>query len=263
MNCSVISEAVESDRTMFNHICGNERNEEARTTEKMEFTNDIGMNFKLIPAGELNMGSRGWKDSQPCHRVFIAKPFFIGTYPVTQWEWETIMGYNPSHFKGDERPVEMVSWRDCKTFIDYLNMLEDTGGYRLPSEAEWEYACRAGATTSRYFGNGESLLHEYAVFRAVSGNQPQSVATRKPNDFGLFDMHGNVAEWCQGHYRPYSQDGSIDSLDSGEIADGDLRVLRGGSFRDPSSRVRSAAREKDRPSTRNNTVGFRVARSYL
>jgi len=136
-------------------------------------------------------------------------------------------------------------------------------GYRLPTEAEWEYACRAGATTSRYFGNGESLLHEYAVFRAVSGNQPQSVATRKPNDFGLFDMHGNVAEWCQGHYRPYSQDGSIDSLDSGEIADGDLRVLRGGSFRDPSSRVRSAAREKDRPSTRNNTVGFRVARSYL
>jgi formylglycine-generating enzyme required for sulfatase activity len=146
---------------------------------------------------------------------------------------------------------------------DYLNLR----GYRLPTEAEWEYACRAGATTSRYFGNGESLLNEYAVFRAVSGHQPLPVGTRMPNDFGLFDMHGNVSEWCQDRYRLYSQDDAItsraDSPDGDEIADDDLRVLRGGCFRDSPSRVRSAARDKDRPGTRNDTVGFRVARGYL
>ena len=92
MSSSIISGVEVSDRTMFDHICGNERNNEERITEKMEFDNDIGMNFKLIPAGELNMGSMGWKDSLPCHRVSITRPFYIGTYPVTQWEWEAVMG---------------------------------------------------------------------------------------------------------------------------------------------------------------------------
>jgi formylglycine-generating enzyme required for sulfatase activity len=136
-------------------------------------------------------------------------------------------------------------------------------GYRLPTEAEWEYACRAGATTSRCYGDGDSVLHQYAVFRAVAGHQPLLVGTRKPNDFGLFDMHGNAAEWCQDRYQPYSQDDAADSRQNGEITDSVFRVLRGGSFRDGPSRIRSAAREKDWPGTRNDTVGFRVACSYL
>jgi len=120
------------------------------------FKNDIGMIFKKIPAGKFNMGSDGWEDTRPSHSVKIAEPVYIGAFPVTQWQWEVIMGDNPSRFKGEERPVEMVSWRGCETFIANLNMLEGTDKYRLPTEAEWEYACRAGDSRDYFFNR---VLH--------------------------------------------------------------------------------------------------------
>ena len=143
----------------------------------------------------------------------------------------------------------------------------EAGGYRLPTEAQWEYACRAGSGAEYAFGADAGALGDHAWYAANAGKKTHPVGKKKPNAWGLFDMHGNVAEWCQDRYGLYSQDDAItsraNSQDGDEIADDDLRVLRGGSFRDPPSRVRSAARDKDRPGTRNDTVGFRVARGYL
>lgn len=145
-----------------------------------------------------------------------------------------------------------------KVAPDYLYLR----GYRLPTEAEWEYACRARATTTWYFGSMEIHLEQYAVFNVADAGQPLRVGIRKPNDFGLFDMHGNVTEWCQGLYGPYPDVREAQSAAEEAVADDRLRVLRGGSFNDPPSGVRCAARQKDPPGTRSATIGFRVARSY-
>jgi formylglycine-generating enzyme required for sulfatase activity len=138
-------------------------------------------------------------------------------------------------------------------------------GYRLPTEAEWEFACRAGTASSRFFGTAERYLEYYAVFDAVSSVQPLPVGLRKPNDFGLFDMLGNAAEWCQDVYRPYRRSDAgqaTDARDDGTIRDRDARVLRGGCFADPPALIRCAARDKEMPASRNPRVGFRVARGY-
>ena len=260
MSSSIISGVEVSDRTMFDHICGNERNNEERITEKMEFDNDIGMNFKLIPAGELNMGSMGWKDSLPCHRVSITRPFYIGTYPVTQWEWEAVMGYNPSHFKGDERPVEMVSWRDCKMFIDYLNLLEDTDGYRLPSEVEWEYACRAGDPMDYYFNNDNDVLDRYAWFRNNSDSRTHDVGKKKTNKIGLHDMLGNVWEWCEDNWHENYY--GAPHTNKPWLGKGDLsRVDRGGSWESSEEKCTSTCRDWNVPLDHAPYLGFRLVLS--
>jgi formylglycine-generating enzyme required for sulfatase activity len=142
----------------------------------------------------------------------------------------------------------------------------DLSGYRLPSEAEWEYACRAGAITAYYYGMPASSLAEYAILQDASDARLAAVGRRKPNDFGLFDMHGNVAEWCLDRYLSYPPGDGLQATGAGAdgetIRDNDLRVLRGGSYRDESSRLRSAARAQDRSTSRSHHVGFRVARSY-
>ena len=133
-------------------------------------------------------------------------------------------------------------------------------GYRLPTEAEWEYACRAGTTTAHYFGRDESQLAEYAVFVESSDRRAMGVGMRKPNDYGLFDMHGNASEWCHDRYRLASTTYIIDSFSP--IPGREPRVVRGGSFQDGALRTRSAARGYRLPGDRNATIGFRVARSY-
>jgi formylglycine-generating enzyme required for sulfatase activity len=133
----------------------------SKNSSRIDFTNTIGMDFVEIPAGEFMMGS-GYNWAWPVHKVVINQPYYLGKYEVTQEQWIKVMGYNPSYFDGSTNPVEQVSWNDTQEFVKRLNEMEGTDKYRLPSEAEWEYACRAGSTTSYSFGNKVSDLDKYA-----------------------------------------------------------------------------------------------------
>jgi formylglycine-generating enzyme required for sulfatase activity len=165
-------------------------------------TNAFDMEFVWIPAGEFQMGSSdGYDNERPVHTVHIKEPFFMTKYPVTQGQWEAVMGNDPSHFKGDpQRPVENVSWHDVQAFLQALNQKEAGNAYRLPTEAEWEYACRASTTTAYSFGDDASQLGEYAWYEENSQERTHSVGQKKPNAWGLYDMHGNVWEWVQDCY---------------------------------------------------------------
>src|SRR5205085_11701074 len=166
-----------------------------------------GVEFVWILAGSFMMGSEnGDSDEKPAHRVTISEGFYMGKYEVTQAQWQAVMGNNPSNFKGcDNCPVEQVSWDDAVSFIAKLNAQNDGYTYRLPTEAEWEYACRAGTTTA--FAFGDSLSSEQANFdgdypyggapKGVYRQKTTSVGRFQPNAWGLYDMHGNVWEWCE------------------------------------------------------------------
>jgi formylglycine-generating enzyme required for sulfatase activity len=197
------------------------------------YTNSIGMEFALIPAGEFLMGSDKGKDPEahddetPLHRVTISRPFYLGKYAVTQAQWEAVMGSNPSYFKGRSNPVETVSWDDVQKFIWSLNIQEGNGCYRLPTEAEWEYACRAGTTGVYSYGDDAGSLGHYAWYAGNSGKKPHPVGQKEPNAWGLYDMHGNVWEWVQDWYDDYS---SASVTDPKGPASGSYRVLRGGGW---------------------------------
>ncbi len=167
-----------------------------------DFTNTIGMEFVLIPAGSFMMGSpdtdvEASPDERPAHCVMITQPFYLGKYEVTQGEWAAVMGNNPSHFKGDpNRPVENVSWHDVQRFMEKLNEREGGATYRLPTEAEWEYAARAGTKGTRYHKN----IDEIAWYVENSTRETHAVGQKVPNAWGLYDMLGNVFEWVQDWY---------------------------------------------------------------
>ena len=150
--------------------------------------NSIGLKFTLIPAGEFYMGSEEYDEEKHVHKVRINNPFYLGTYPVTQREWKAVMRRNPSDFKGDDLPVEVVSWDNVQKFIKKLNEKEGTGKYRLPSEAEWEYACRAGTTTRYLFGDDESELGDYAWYGENSDGKTHPVGQKEHNPWGLYDI---------------------------------------------------------------------------
>jgi len=172
------------------------------------------MEFVLIPAGTFTMGSpdsdsNAYDHEKPAHQVTISEPFYMGKYEVTQAQWKAVMGENPSRFKGDDHPVENVSWEDVQQFIQKLNAKEGKEACRLPTEAEWEYAARAGTTTIYSFGNNASQLGNYAWYDENSGNTTHPVGDKPPNPWGLYDMHGNVWEWVQDWYGPiYSRSGN-------------------------------------------------------
>jgi formylglycine-generating enzyme required for sulfatase activity len=190
-------------------------------------TNSLGMEFVRIPAGRFQMGSTsGDGDEQPVHRVEITQPFYLGTTEVTQSQWESVMGNNPSRFKGANRPVEQVSWEEVQTFIEKLNAREPGVTYRLPTEAEWEYAARAGTTTAYSFGDSAGDLDEYAWYGGNTGGQTHPVGQKPANGWGLYDVHGNVWEWVQDWYGEYpsSPQGNPSGPPSGAS-----RVVRGGS----------------------------------
>lgn len=222
----------------------------------------------LIPAGTFTMGSPDSeagrsKDEGPQHRVTL-QSFYMGKYEVTQAEWQAVMGTNPSKFKGDNLPVENVSWDDAQEFCRKLSQM--TGKeYRLPTEAEWEYAARAGTTTP--FAFGLSLSSEQANFngnypyggvaKGVYRQQTTAVGSFQPNKFGLYGMHGNVWEWCQDWYHD-SYNGAPGDGSMWESGGGLFRVLRGGSWNYIAMDCRSAARGANSLDLRDDNTGLRV-----
>ena len=228
-----------------------------------EAVSPIGMEFVLIPAGEFMMGSDFVRSNeQPIHKVHISKPFYLGKYPVTQTQWLVVIGgLNPSRFTGDpDRPIESVSWDNVQEFIRRLNDREGGTNYRLPTEAEWEYACRAGSTTAYSFGNDENQLGEYAWYSDNSGSTTHPVGKLKPNAWGLYDMHGNVWEWVQDRYGEdfYKRSPTRDPQGPDE---GASRGVRGGSWINDARYCRAAFRGHYAPANRDYLLGFRLARS--
>jgi formylglycine-generating enzyme required for sulfatase activity len=217
------------------------------------FTNSLGMEFILIAAGVFTMGDGGRGEA---YRVTISRPFYLGKYQVTQAQWVAVMGSNPSHFKGERNPVENVSWNDAQTFIQRLNEQEDTGKYRLPTEAEWEYAARAGATSAYSFGNNPGQLIRCAWFKDNSDKQTHPVGELQPNAWGLYDMHGNVWEWVNDWYGIYPASAVADPCGP---SSGDSRVLRGGSWLNDAWYLRSASRCFYAPDYCLERFGFRLA----
>ena len=188
------------------------------------------------------------------HEVTLTKPFYMGKHEVTQEQWEAVMGENPSDTKGAKLPVTDVSWEDCQKFIKKLNA-STKGGYRLPYEGEWEYACRAGTTTA--FSFGDKITPKDANYYDSKIGKPVAVGSYKPNAFGLFDMHGNVYEWCEDWYGEYP----FAVTDPKGPATGKYRVLRGGSFVNSVSGARSSGRYGLSPTGRYFNGGFRLART--
>ncbi len=218
------------------------------------------MKFAWIPPGWFLMGGPGDAE-KPVHKVTITRGYWMGVSPVTQAQWAWVMGSGnrPSHFQGDDRPVEQVSWDEAQVFL--ARMKELTGKpVRLPTEAEWEYACRAGTTTDYHSGNGENLLQEVAWFDHNSDEETHPVGQKKPNEWGLYDMHGNVWEWCQDLHddQAYSKRGPGNVSDPVNVHAGAARVLRGGSWGDSNDDCRAASRGWDLPDARNDNYGFRV-----
>lgn len=226
------------------------------------FVNSIGMEFARIPEGSFLMGCGDftevcYEDETPRHRVTITKPFYMGKYLVTQKEWLAIIGSNPSSFKGDTLPVDSVSWNDAQAFIVGLNAKEGINKYRLATEAEWEYAARAGTASAFSFGNDESQLGEYGWFDANSGRQTHPVGQLQPNAWGLYDMHGNLWEWVQDyHAEEYYLNSSVEDPTGPET--GDYRVKRGGGWISSAWYCRSAHRIRNAPDSRYFVNGFRI-----
>ncbi len=224
------------------------------------FTNSIGTKFTLIPAGEFMMGSEESVYEKPVHIVKISKPFYLGIYPVTQREWKEVMGSNPSGYHGDHLPVETISWDDAQEFIKKLNEKECSNKYRLPTEAEWEYAARAGTTTKYSFGDDESKLGDYAWYNDNSGGKTNDVGQKKSNPWGLYDMHGNVNEWVQDSNHLSYDGGPTDG--NAREGSGPLRVYRGGSWDDYAMNCRLAHRGNSNPGSRGYDFGFRLLRTF-
>ncbi|TWI72450.1 formylglycine-generating enzyme required for sulfatase activity [Desulfobotulus alkaliphilus] len=239
-----------------------------------KITNSLGMTFVKIPAGEFWMGSPsnepGRFDDEKRHRVKISKDFYMMTTEVTQAQWERVMGSNPSRFKncGKDCPVEQVSWNDVQEFIKKLNAMDKTLTVRLPTEAEWEYAARAGTDTPFAFGTCLSTSDanydgNYPLSGCPKGSYRKTtvkVASFKPNAWGLYDMHGNVWEWVQDVYKKdYETLPKTDPIYASSA--GGSRVVRGGGWYSIARRCRSANRSRYGADYRGNVLGFRLAGS--
>jgi formylglycine-generating enzyme required for sulfatase activity len=246
---------------------------------------NVTMKLTLIPAGKFLMGSPktaddgngvelrqelsvllggsdsriGLADEKPQHEVVINRPFYMGVYTVTQAEYDLVMGNSPSAFKGAQNPVEMVSWDDVAGFCKSLSQ-KARKTVRLPTEAEWEYACRAGSKTPFYYGDDPncSRLHEYAWYYVNSDSKVHPVGQKKPNSWGLYDMHGNVWQWCSDWYNEKYY-ASANKVDPQGPDSGSFRVLRGGWWKGGPLDCRSAVRYGVKPVVRRDDLGFRVA----
>lgn len=220
-----------------------------------DFTNSIGMKFIEIPTGSFMMGQDpnfedGDSDELPRHKVDV-ESFYIQTTEVTQSQWVSIMGNNPSKFKGRTNPVEQVSWYDAKSFVKKLNQKEKTDKYRLCTEEEWEYAARAGSSTKYFFGDDELKLGEYAWYYKNSKDKTHPVAKKKPNKWGLYDILGNVSELTSSCYTK--------SYDKGCFKN--YKVSRGANWYHDADNLRSSFRMAGKPDTRSYLDGFRLCKT--
>ena len=233
------------------------KKESSGKEEITDLGKDVKLEMILIPAGKFVMGSpaseKGHRVNETQHEVTLTKPFYMGKYEVTQEQWDAVMINNRSFYRGPKLPVTSVSWENCQEFIKKLNA-KTSGGYRLPTEAEWEYSCRAGTTTA--YSYGDSITKNDSN---VEGLSTKVVGSYKPNAFGLYDMHGNVWEWCEDWKVDYPKEAVIDP--KGPEA-GKNRVLRGGSFTGVGMHSRSANWFDNLPSTWNiDYLGFRLAKT--
>ena len=219
----------------------------------------VSVEMVLIPAGKFMMGSPesefGRFPDESQYEVTLTNPYYMGKYAVTQEQWELVMGDNPSWFKGAKLPVTDVSWEDCEEFVKKLNA-KTNGGYRLPTEAEWEYACRAGTTTAYSFGDKITLKD--ANYSGSTIDAPAVIGSYKPNAFGLYDMHGNVNEWTSDFYGSYPW-GCVS--DPKRQTNGKYRVVRGGTYTVYTLGTRSSIRFKKEQNKKHFDIGFRLARN--
>ena len=232
--------------------------------------------FVFVPAGTFSMGSNnGYDDEKPVHQVTISKGFYMSDHEVTQKEWMEIMGTNPSSFKGDALPVENVNWYEALEYCnkrsvkegltpaysgsgDHITRDSKANGYRLPTEAEWEWAAKGGGKDFMvYEYSGSNSVDAVAWYRGNSGNTTYPVKTKTANSLGLYDMSGNVWEWCWDRYGGYSSGAQTDPAGA---SSGTLRVGRGGCWGNVAGFVRVASRNNNTPSNRNNNLGFRLVR---
>jgi formylglycine-generating enzyme required for sulfatase activity len=233
--------------------------------EVQETTVDLGGAVRLvlvrIPAGSFMMGDDSNASAQPAHQVTIKNPFWLGKYEVTQEQWQAVVGRNTSDFRGWKDPAENISWNQCQGFIHQLNKRVPGHEFRLPTEAEWEYACRAGGRGRYGFGDDESQLAKYAWYSSNSDGHPHPVGWKKPNPWGLYDMHGNVAEWCQDRYgADYYQHSPAE--DPPGPATGLQRVVRGGDWCGLPMDAQSAQRNHVKADERNNHLGLRIVMNH-
>jgi len=254
------------------------------------FENSIGMDFRLIRPGKFMMGSPenelGHEYDEKQHRVIITKAFLMATTETTQKQWISIMGYNPSSKlnRCSNCPVESVSWFEVQKFIKKLNLKEYTNAYRLPTEAEWEYACRAGSKTAFYAGpisstscKKDPILDKIGWYCGNSGRThpyynltPKPVGKKRANRFGLYDMHGNVMEWVfdsTSWYSMFSRSTGaslntyIDNIEDPVSTKGKKKIIRGGSFAHSADKARAANRMFFGPKTKRNYIGFRLVKN--
>lgn len=234
---------------------------EAGQTQSVDLGDGVSLEVVALPAGKVTMGSaeteaQRREDEGPRIEVEV-DAFWMGKTEVTQRQYERVMGVNPSFFKGPDRPVERISWQDAVAFCDKLSSM--TGRrFRLPSEAEWEYACRAGSDTAFTFGDDYETLGEYGWYVENSERQTHPVAQKKPNAWGLYDTHGNVWEWCADWYDKDAYDQSVPESEkpkSAKLA----RVCRGGSCEGYAWTLRSAFRHRNFPQHPYSLHGMRVA----
>ena len=224
--------------------------------------NGINIEMVKVEAGSFNMGATSemenpFEDEKPVHRVTLTNDYYIGKYEVTQALWKTVMGNKPSRFKGDALPVEQVSWNDCQKFITKLNKL--TGkNFRLPTEAEWEYAARGGKKSRGYQYSGSNTLGDVAWYYDNSGNKTHAVGTKQPNELGIYDMTGNVFEWCQDWRDSYSSSPLVNPMGA---ASGSNRVRRGGSWGSSARGCHTSFRNGNAPDDRYGSLGLRLVLS--
>jgi formylglycine-generating enzyme required for sulfatase activity len=259
------------DENTMNGFSGSSAPLNSSDTELAQFTNSIGMKFLQIPSGTFSMGFNGndFQDGyHSLHQVTISKDFFLGATEVTQAQYEKVMGSNPSQFQhlgiqdedGTSRPVEQVSWNDAVEFCRRLSEIPEAGMnkhiYRLPTEAEWEYACRAGSNNFFSFGDGERSLGKYGWFINNSERNTHPVGKKRPNTWGFYDMHGNVYEWCSDWFDKYPISAVIDPVGPSY---GTKRAIRGGCFSNSASDCRASNRFRMPPSFSFPNLGFRVS----